>query len=119
MLFVSTDAKKILILLTDGQSGDSVNQPAQQLKSIGVKIFSIGVGSGIDVSELETVASSPPDDHVFRLQNFEDLSSLVEKISDTTCNGIDLYYLCCTIIYDTKYRQHEMRCLLKLWRLKK
>ena len=81
------DAKQVLIVLTDGQSGGRVDQPAQQLKGIGVTIFSIGVGSGIRVQELETIASSSVNEHVYLLANFNELSALAEKMSSSTCNG--------------------------------
>ena len=81
------DARKVLIILTDGHSSDSVNQPSQQLKNIGVIIFSIGVGSGVNEEQLETMASPPTDEHVYLLDNFDELSTLAEKISTKACNG--------------------------------
>ena len=78
-------------MVTDGQSHGSVDQPAQQLKDIGLTIFSIGVGSGIGVSELETIATSPIDEHVYLLDNFEELYPLADKISSSTCNGMNDY----------------------------
>jgi hypothetical protein len=82
------DANQVLLVVTDGQSHGSVDQPAQQLKDIGLTIFAIGVGSGIRVSELETMATSPVDEHVYLLDNFEELSFLADKISSSTCNGM-------------------------------
>ena len=79
------DAKKVLIILTDGRSSGSVDQPAQQLKNIGVVIFSIGVGSGVDVFELETIGSPPVDEHVYLLGSFDEFSTLAEKMSSSTC----------------------------------
>ena len=93
------DARKILIILTGGQSSGSINQPSQQLKNIGVIIFPVGVGSGINEEQLETMASPPADEHVYLLNNFNELSSaLAEKISAKVCNGNILYY-----IYSTFY----------------
>ena len=86
-MFICLDARKVLIVLTDGQSSGNVDQPAQQLKNIGVIIFSVGVGSGIRQSELETMASAPVDEHVFTLKNFNEFSTLAAKMSTTTCNG--------------------------------
>lgn len=93
------DARKILIILTDGQSSGSVDQPAQQLKSIGVIIFSIGVGSGINAEELKTIASPPADEHVYLLDNFNELSSLADKMSTKTCNGNVTVYIFYTMSY--------------------
>lgn len=33
---------QITILITDGKSQDSVQEPAQKLRSLGVKIFAVG-----------------------------------------------------------------------------
>ncbi|XP_028415702.1 fibrillin-2-like [Dendronephthya gigantea] len=82
-----TGVKKVLIVFTDGRSSANVYQPAQQLKNIGVIIFSIGIGSGINVLELKTMASAPADDHVFLLNNFNEFSSLVQNLSFSVCNG--------------------------------
>ncbi|XP_028413560.1 ZP domain-containing protein-like [Dendronephthya gigantea] len=89
-----SDAKKVLIVLTDGQSSGSVDLPAQQLKNIRVVIFSIGVGFGIDQSEQETMASAPVDDHVYMLNNFNEFSTLARKMSATTCDAISYLVIC-------------------------
>ena len=77
------DAKKVLIVLTDGRSLDSVRQPAKRLKKHGVVIYTIGVGSGIFKYELNTMASLPKKDHVFLINDFKELTSLAKKMSDT------------------------------------
>ncbi|XP_028413546.1 ZP domain-containing protein-like [Dendronephthya gigantea] len=89
-----SDARKVLIVLTDGQSSGSVDQPAQNLKNIGVNIFSVGVGSGIDQSELETMGSAPADEHVYMLSNFNEFSTLAKKMSRTTCNAMSYLVIC-------------------------
>lgn len=88
LLSISSGTKKILIVFTDGQSFGSVKQPSEQLKKIGVVMYSIGIGSGIRESELKTMASPPAKDHVFLLRNFQELSSLEQNISYSACNGI-------------------------------
>ncbi|XP_028390636.1 matrilin-2-like, partial [Dendronephthya gigantea] len=79
--------KRILIVFTDGKSSGNVYYPSQQLKNMGVVIFSIGVGSGIDVLELKTMASSPAKDHVFLLHNFNHFAHLAHNMSFNACNG--------------------------------
>ena len=99
------DAKKVLIVLTDGQSSGSVDQPVQQLKGVGVIIYSIGVGSGISVSELATVASSPENEHVYLLDSFNKFSAaFAEKVSNSICDGsvwrpIPIYYFQFAVIH--------------------
>ena len=79
---------KVLVLITDGYSyGDSVSGPANTLQKQGVNIFSIGVGRNVRVSELNEIASNPDKDYVFRLDNFNDLSSWVDRLSSVSCSG--------------------------------
>ena len=86
-LEMSLGVKKVLIVFTDGQSSGRVHQPSQQLKIDGVVIYSIGIGSGIDISELKNMASLPANNHVFLLRNFHELSTLEKNISHSVCNG--------------------------------
>ncbi|XP_028419056.1 cubilin-like [Dendronephthya gigantea] len=79
--------KRILIVLTAGKSTRDVHHPSQKLKNLGVVIFSIGVGSGIDVLELEKMASSPAKDHVFLIDNFNEFADLAHNMSFNACNG--------------------------------
>ena len=85
--FNNSEAKRVLIVLTDGPSRDSVTQPAQKLKNDGVIIYSIGVGSGISRSELITMASLPSNEHVVELNNFGELASFAKKMSSIVCHG--------------------------------
>ena len=78
----------MLIVLTDGQSLDAVEQPAQRLKNDKVIIYSIGVGAGVSNTQLNKTASLPSNEHVFLLNNFEVLGSFASGISTTICKGI-------------------------------
>ncbi len=98
------DAKQVLIFLTDGQSSGGVEQPVQQLKNLGVIIFSIGVGSGVSQSELETIASSPADKHVHLLGSFNELSILAGTMSSTTCSGMVII----RFIYHCTLYEHDV-----------
>ena len=82
--------KRVLIVLTDGKSSDSVKLPSQELKDFGIVIYSIGVGSGVDVNELRTMASPPVDNHVYLLQNFNEFATLAQNMSSSTCTGMVL-----------------------------
>lgn len=84
---IYTNAKKVLIVLTDGRCGDNVTQPAQQLENDGVILYSIGVDSQISTFQLNTIASLPEKKHVFFLNNFDELFSLAKNMSSTTCGG--------------------------------
>ncbi len=86
-----TDAgiPKVLVLLTDGKSqGDPVGPPAEALKKIGISIFSIGVGSGVSISQLNEIASDPDSKYVFQ-RTFDDLiAGWVDRLSAVSCSGM-------------------------------
>lgn len=61
--------QQILFILTDGASNDRgyTLQIAKVAKNQGISIFSIGVGSNLDIIELEGMASDPISEHVLML----------------------------------------------------
>ena len=78
---------KVTVLLTDGYSnGRAVAGPANQLRKLGVNIFSIGVGH-YNPAELNVIASDPDSTHVFQMNSFNDLAGWVDKLSDVSCDG--------------------------------
>ncbi|XP_061186540.1 hemicentin-1-like [Saccostrea echinata] len=74
------DSAKIVVLITDGQSSLS-NQP-DQLKAIGVTIFCVGVGTGINSAVLRSVATH--NDYTY-LTTFDLLPLLTNELSKGTC----------------------------------
>ena len=86
--------KKVLVILTDGNSNTGqVWLPAQQLKNLGVVIFSVGIGS-ISMNELQVMASDPASEHVITLSSFTHLTWLADKMSSKTCNGEPFHAFC-------------------------
>jgi len=79
---------KVAVLLTDGYSnGRAVGGPANQLRKLGVNIFSIGVGHNVNPIELKLIASDPDSTHVFQMGSFNDLAGWVDKLSAVSCDG--------------------------------
>uniref|UniRef100_A0A3Q3VMR9 VWFA domain-containing protein n=1 Tax=Mola mola TaxID=94237 RepID=A0A3Q3VMR9_MOLML len=84
------NVKKVLIVITDGQSTDGSGLPnaAQAAQAKGIIRFAVGVGNAFHdlaaIKELRIIASSPPANHVFQVKNFDTLEiikrSLQEKI---------------------------------------
>ena len=62
-------------------------QPANQLRQLGVSIFSIGVGPSVSQSELKKIASDPDNEYVFTLSSFNQLASFVDRVSSVSCSG--------------------------------
>lgn len=78
----------IMILITDGQNNEypSPGAPSSKAKKEGTEIFVVGVGSGVDRRELESIASQPTSKHVYYASNFKDLKNLISDITHVTCN---------------------------------
>ena len=76
----------MLLVLTDGQSQDSVTEPAQKLRDFGVTVFSIGIGTNYNKQDLNNMASDPDSEHVFTA-DFNDMQTLVQKIKGSVCKS--------------------------------
>uniref|UniRef100_A0A8C2EGL9 Collagen, type VII, alpha 1 n=1 Tax=Cyprinus carpio TaxID=7962 RepID=A0A8C2EGL9_CYPCA len=78
------DVPKITILITDGKSQDSVQEPSQKLRSLGVKVFAVGIKSA-DATELNLIASPPQNEFTSQIANFKALISLLPLVSRRVC----------------------------------
>uniref|UniRef100_A0AAX7TE05 VWFA domain-containing protein n=1 Tax=Astatotilapia calliptera TaxID=8154 RepID=A0AAX7TE05_ASTCA len=82
------NVKKVLIVITDGQSQDryDLGGAAQLAESKNIIRFAIGVGSAFTNSaakqELDTIASSPSVKYVFQVQNFNALELIRQSLQD-------------------------------------
>ena len=74
---------RILIVLTDGRSQDSVATPAANIRANNIVIYTIGIG-GYDLDQLYQVASSRS--HVKLLDTFSDLDGFTATLTASTCN---------------------------------
>ena len=85
-------AKKIVFLVTDGHSNvdEHLTIPkADELKNIGVQIFVVAVGSYIDgIDELAKVASTPPEQFLFRVENLDRFLHIVQLAIKEIAPGI-------------------------------
>ncbi|XP_068129719.1 collagen alpha-1(VII) chain-like [Hyperolius riggenbachi] len=78
------DVPKIVLLLTDGKSGDAVEEKAQRLQDRGVTIFAIGIKDA-DRGELIKIASAPTEEHVIIVNDFWSLFDMLPRISRRVC----------------------------------
>ena len=76
-----------MILITDGDqtAGRDAKIASQELRGQGVIIFGVGVGSQIDVAELESWVSVPVSEHYFMVNDFASLQAILQKILDQVC----------------------------------
>ncbi|KAM8730448.1 integrin alpha-M-like [Acanthopagrus schlegelii] len=82
------NVKKVLIVITDGQSNDRslLQDSANSAESKKIVRFAIGVGDAFTVAgakaELETIASSPSQDHVFQVESFQALEKIRQNLQE-------------------------------------
>ncbi|XP_052467005.1 integrin alpha-X [Carassius gibelio] len=82
-------SKKVLVVITDGASHDRdlLYNAATQAEANNIVRFAIGVGNAfndIDAKgELNTIASKPYTDHVFKVTDFNALNSILQKLEES------------------------------------
>lgn len=77
-----------VVVLTDGASTNSsqtVAEAAKLKQQTNATVISIGIGSSVDATELNTIATDSR--HVFNAINFNALSSIINEIRQATCDG--------------------------------
>lgn len=81
-------AKKVLLVITDGESNDrsSLKYVASQAEAKNIVRFAIGVGDAFNnfraKEELNTIASDPDVDHVFNVKDFDALKNILQKLEE-------------------------------------
>uniref|UniRef100_A0A8C5JTZ2 Integrin, alpha D n=1 Tax=Jaculus jaculus TaxID=51337 RepID=A0A8C5JTZ2_JACJA len=82
-------AKKILIVITDGQKYRDpleYSDVIPQAEKAGIIRYAIGVGDAFQEpsaqQELNTIGSAPPQDHVFKVDNFAALGSIQKQLQE-------------------------------------
>ncbi|XP_056195696.1 collagen alpha-1(VII) chain-like [Falco biarmicus] len=78
------DAAKVVVLITDGKSSDSVEDEAQILQDKGVTVFAVGIKDA-DKNELNKIASEPTAEHVLYIEDFHLLHNITPKLSRRLC----------------------------------
>ncbi|KAM6137711.1 uncharacterized protein FYW35_014140 [Pterocles gutturalis] len=78
------DAAKVVILITDGKSSDSVEVEARVLQDGGVTVFAVGIKDA-DKNELNKIASEPTAEHVLYVEDFHLLHGVAPRLSRRLC----------------------------------
>ncbi|XP_069051376.1 collagen alpha-6(VI) chain-like [Lepisosteus oculatus] len=83
----SQGVQQIAIVITDGESQDSVSGPAVSLQRAGVTVFALGVEKA-NMKELHQIASHPARKFVFSVDSFANLASLEKRLQTLLCHDI-------------------------------
>ncbi|XP_065653360.1 collagen alpha-6(VI) chain-like isoform X2 [Hydra vulgaris] len=87
------EAAKLLILLTDGAQTPSVEMEvphiiAEEIRQNGVSIIAIGIGEGINKTELSHIAGG--DENTYNADTFEELKKFdfIKRIKEVVCSSV-------------------------------
>ncbi|XP_078069501.1 vitrin [Mustelus asterias] len=76
--------RKLMILITDGRSYDDVRAPALAAQKNGVIAYAVGIAWAA-MDELAYIATDPDQDHLFFVDEFDNLYQFVARIVDNIC----------------------------------
>ena len=98
------EVPNILIVITDGKSNEPelTRQEAGILLQLGVKVFAVGIGTGVDDTELGHIASA--EQYVFKIENFDAFETLKEELQNSACKGrVPLLFIIFKITFLTEH----------------
>ena len=102
--------KRVLILVTDGQSNLHRIKPAAvvpELARHSIERYVFSVGNCININEIRAIASPPPDRHVFSVSSFTVVATFAEFIGPSNCITLLLSSISLTILFLFYRKNHE------------
>ena len=80
---------KLIVVITDNPSADksATLREAELIRTAGIGLVTIGVGTYLDRYELSAVASYPYTDNMFTVNTVRNLSVLIEPVKRVICGG--------------------------------
>ncbi|XP_061901199.1 collagen alpha-1(XII) chain isoform X3 [Entelurus aequoreus] len=79
---------RVTILITDGKSSDTFQEPATKLRDADVEIFAVGVKDAVR-SELEAIANAPAETHVYTVEDFDAFQRISKELTQSICLRIE------------------------------
>ncbi|KAK1895563.1 Collagen alpha-6(VI) chain, partial [Dissostichus eleginoides] len=76
-----------LVLITDGESQDDVEDAADRLRALGIEVFAIGIGN---VHDLELLQITGTPERLFTVNNFGSLNKVKQSVVETICKSKDI-----------------------------
>lgn len=74
---------------------------------VGTKVVALGIGDGVDENELRDMASSPRDRNVILVQDFNDLTSVEDRLRNESCTGKYVYFAVSYCMLGSSYSYHH------------
>ena len=91
----SEGVPRVMIVLTDGQSNSDPRPAAAAARAEGIQIISFGIGSGVNIAELNDIASGP--EFVFLIDSFnqQDFDDVLQTLQLAVCFSKYIYLWGC------------------------
>ena len=88
---------RVGIVLTDGQSNEPQKTIVSALKAhdADITVIAVGIGTSVNLDELDIIASDPNCLHRILLSSFTEVDSLKYVIEKRTCDGMSSNFLIC------------------------
>jgi len=86
MIFARPDAKRVIVVLTDGDSQDKIatKKAADRARKMDIAVYAIGVGPKISREELHMIATDGT--HVIPTPSYLDLNHILNQLKVKICN---------------------------------
>lgn len=78
---------QLLLVLATTSSIDDIVAPSRVMRDRGVRIESVGIGSGFDGAQLKEIATHPARDHVMAISKFDLLPMIRPLLTFRMCRG--------------------------------
>lgn len=75
----------VLVLLTDGKTGDEFEEAARALKEAGTSVIAVGIGKTPLYEQLKRIASPG---YVWSVTSFKELDEIAGKLASLACKGL-------------------------------
>ncbi|XP_066547409.1 collagen alpha-6(VI) chain isoform X2 [Amia ocellicauda] len=79
---------QVAIVITDGQSQDTVKLAADEVKNSGISLYAIGIKDAV-LEELKEIASDPDDTYVYNVDDFAALQGVSKNIVQVLCTTVE------------------------------
>ena len=83
----SQGIQQVAVVITDGESQDEVEKEAEDLRRDGVTIYAIGIKDA-NKTQLVQMASHPSKKHMFIVDSFTKLKTLLKTLEKIVCSNI-------------------------------
>lgn len=80
---------RIAVVITDGKSSSSsaTATAADQARQNHISMLAVGVGNGVDINELHSIADDPDSSNTFTVSSYDQLNSIATQIIQKACQG--------------------------------